>query len=264
MVVYYGDVFVGEFFFNFHVFASYAAILSMYHCKVPIERVQLHRINSIYPEKTSRKNSRSHLHLFSMSPSAAPREAAIAVRRCDPDHIDDIENFRQMTRAYLQWLQEDLSFQSIELELASLPGSYHPNAGGCMLLAYDSHDNDDNSTRCIGAVALRPLVGNHLPHLTSIAHPHPHPQPPALSPTHVCEMKRLFVLPTHHGKGAGTQLTIAITEAAKAMGYRAIVLDTLDRLEAANRVYKAQGFELCERYNDCPLPGVLYFIKLLT
>ena len=52
-----------------------------------------------------------------------------------------------------------------------------------------------------------------------------------------------------------------ITQAAQELGYKAMVLDTLERLSGANKVYKKLGFELCERYNDCPLPGVLYFMK---
>lgn len=40
-----------------------------------------------------------------------------------------------------------------------------------------------------------------------------------------------------------------------------MVLDTLERLTGANRLYTSLGFRPCERYNDCPLPGVLYWAR---
>lgn len=47
------------------------------------------------------------------------------------------------------------------------------------------------------------------------------------------------------------------------LSVQVMVLDTLERLEGANRLYRRLGFELTERYNDCPLPGVLYFARML-
>ena len=44
--------------------------------------------------------------------------------------------FKSLTNAYLEWLDVDLGFQGIEKELASLPGSYAADEGGCMLVAY--------------------------------------------------------------------------------------------------------------------------------
>lgn len=184
-----------------------------------------------------------------------PTMIDIAVLRVDPNHSGHIEAFRLMTRNYLEWLGVDLGFQGIERELASLPGRYHPDAGGCMLLAYEENSSNVESPICIGAVALRPLSGHHLDELLSVG---------GFPLAEVCEMKRLFVLPSHQGIGAGTALTKAVLNAAKELGYKAMVLDTLERLTGANQLYKAQGFELCERYNDCPLPGVLYFMRKLN
>lgn len=42
-----------------------------------------------------------------------------------------------------------------------------------------------------------------------------------------------------------------------------MVLDTLERLTGANRLYASLGFQPIERYNSCPLPGVLYFGRRL-
>ncbi|EFN52042.1 hypothetical protein CHLNCDRAFT_58968 [Chlorella variabilis] len=148
-----------------------------------------------------------------------------------------------------EWLGEDLGFQGIERELASLPGSYAAEAGGSMLLAYAASGSGEE---CIGAVALRRLAG-HTPTLgegDAVA---------GVPLAEVCEMKRLFVLEGHHGLGAGAALVRALLTAAPLLGYRLMVLDTLERLSGANRLYSRLGFQPCKRYNDCPLPGVLYF-----
>lgn len=198
--------------------------------------------------------SRKITSLIYSNKQSATMASTIDIERVNPKNHTQIEEFRLMTRKYLEWLGVDLGFQGIENELASLPGNYHPNAGGCMLLAYKSTIKNMSSCTsvCIGAVALRPLSGQHLSHLTALE---------GLDPKEICEMKRLFVMEDYQNQGVGTELTFGITQAAKKLGYKAMVLDTLERLNGANKVYKKQGFKLCERYNDCPLPGVLYFMK---
>lgn len=174
------------------------------------------------------------------------------------ESVAHLGEFRSMMRAYLEWLGEDLGFQGVERELSSLPGAYAAQEGGCMLLARyveeDISPADTTAGLVIGAVAFRALSGYHDPALDCVA---------GLPVHHLCEMKRLFVLPEHQGRGAGTALTQAIVREAGAAGYKAMVLDTLDRLEGANKLYRSQGFRPCERYNDCPLEGVLYFVKQL-
>lgn len=101
-----------------------------------------------------------------------------------------------------EWLGEDLSFQQIEGELASLPGSYANEAGGCMLLAVAAaagSDGGQGSEAVIGAVALRRLAG----HTSTVRQGELVAGVPL---EHVCEMKRLFVLAEHHGLGAGAAL----------------------------------------------------------
>jgi GNAT superfamily N-acetyltransferase len=160
-----------------------------------------------------------------------------------------------LSRQSAEWLGEDLGFQGVEKELASLPGSYAADKGGAMLLAYAA-TGGSATQQCIGAVALRRLAG-HTPTLGEgdcLA---------GVPLGHVCEMKRLFVLDSHHGLGAGAALTRALLGEAARLGYRLMVCDTLERLQGANRLYARLGFQPCERYNDCPLPGVLYFARRL-
>jgi len=165
---------------------------------------------------------------------------------------EDLQSFKAMTVSYLEWLNEDLCFQGIEDELSGLPGCYSPDAQGCMLLAFST--SSAGGEVCIGAVALRALQGKQTDGLTKVS---------SVPVDDICEMKRLFVLPEHHGKGAGAALARAVMQRATELGYKAMVMDTLERLEGANKLYRSLGFENIEPYNHCPLPGVLYFFKLL-
>lgn len=55
-----------------------------------------------------------------------------------------------------------------------------------------------------------------------------------------------------------------IMEAAEEKGYAGVVLDTLERLSAANRLYSRLGFNQCAPYYENPLPGVIYWYKTLS
>jgi len=134
-------------------------------------------------------------------------------------------------RQYQQYLGVDLCFQSFEDELANLPAMYGAPQG-CILLAQERGVY-------VGCVALRPAKG----------------QPG------VCEMKRLYVLPEHMGKGYGRALAAGIVQRAQGAGYQAMVLDTLDRLKPAIQLYRSLGFEEMEPYYANPLEGVVYMRK---
>ena len=73
-----------------------------------------------------------------------------------------------------------------------------------------------------------------------------------------CEMKRLFVRPPYLGKGYGRALAREIIHCAKQAGYDRMVLDTLEKLEAARALYARLGFQPRPPYNRNPLPGVVY------
>jgi ribosomal protein S18 acetylase RimI-like enzyme len=74
-----------------------------------------------------------------------------------------------------------------------------------------------------------------------------------------CELKRLYVRPDARGSGAGRALVQAIVEEARRLGYRTMRLDTLPTMDAARALYRSLGFVEVERYNDNPIPGVLFF-----
>ena len=73
-----------------------------------------------------------------------------------------------------------------------------------------------------------------------------------------CEMKRLYIQPQYQGLGIGSRLVQRIIADAKAIGYAAMMLDTLPFLAEALRLYKKFGFYEIENYNDSPLDNAIY------
>lgn len=89
----------------------------------------------------------------------------------------------------------------------------------------------EDGTEVVGCVVLRPL-----PEVAADA----------------CEVKRLYVRPTHRGAGIAGALMEALEAFARKAGYRAVYLDTKDDLAAAIRFYERRGYERIPRYNDNP------------
>jgi GNAT superfamily N-acetyltransferase len=131
-------------------------------------------------------------------------------------------------REYANGLSFALDFQDFETELAHLPGEY-AEPRGIILLAWDGEHP-------VGCVALRPLD-----------------DPGA------CEMKRMFVRPAGRGRGLGRVLGEAIVAEARARGYRAMRLDTIDTMHVAIALYRSLGFREIPAYRYNPMAGALYF-----
>ena len=138
----------------------------------------------------------------------------------------DLDTVRTLFRAYQRWLGVSLEFQDFAAELAGLPGQYVPPAGALLLARADA--------RVAGVVALRPLDAG------------------------LCEMKRLYVLPQFQGRGIGRALAVAIIDAARRAGHRALRLDTMTRLTAATALYRALGFVEIPPYTFNPVPDVIF------
>lgn len=103
-------------------------------------------------------------------------------------------------REYIESLAVDVSFQNVDTELASLPGKYARPAGVVLMaLAGDV---------VAGGGGYRMLEPG------------------------VCEMKRLYVRPAFRGQGIARELAEDLIADARANGYRAMVLDTLESMNA--------------------------------
>jgi putative acetyltransferase len=136
---------------------------------------------------------------------------------------DDADELRTLFREYAASLGEYGWLSGLEEELAALPGGYE-----LVLLARVDGE-------LAGCVALKRL------------------------PDGACELKRLYVRQGARGSGLGRRLAEAAVAEARRLGYATLRLDTLPSMAAARALYRSLGFVPTERYNDNPIPGVLFF-----
>ena len=73
------------------------------------------------------------------------------------------------------------------------------------------------------------------------------------------EVKRMFVQPHYRGHRTAERLLTTIIQHARTLQYAKLRLDTLQRLKAANQLYKRAGFYTIPAYNDCPIEGAMWF-----
>jgi ribosomal protein S18 acetylase RimI-like enzyme len=158
------------------------------------------------------------------------RAGAPAIALLTPDTVALLEATRQVFREYAEQLGVDLCFQNFEAELATLPGDYVPPQGALLLATVDG--------AVAGCVAMRAL--------------------PDVDDGNVCEMKRLFVRTAYRRLGLGRLLAQALIDRALLAGYSAMMLDTLDDMEAARGLYATLGFEEVPPYYFNPVPGAHY------
>jgi ribosomal protein S18 acetylase RimI-like enzyme len=149
-----------------------------------------------------------------------------------PDSPALLEATRELMRDYAQALGVDLCFQGFEAELAALPGDYAAPGGLLLLALVDGLP--------VGCGAFRPL--------------------PEVDYPNACEMKRLYVRPQVRQFGLGRLLAQALIDGAVEAGYSAMLLDTLDDMEAARGLYESLGFEEIPPYYYNPIPGAHYLM----
>lgn len=147
-----------------------------------------------------------------------------------PGTTAELESARLVFQEYAQSLKVDLCFQGFESELANLPGEY-ASPRGALLLAMINGE-------VAGSCALRALDAADYPN--------------------ACEMKRLYVRPAFRSLGLGRDLAERILDLARQAGYRCVLLDTLDEMEAARALYQDLGFEEVPPYYHNPIAGAHY------
>jgi ribosomal protein S18 acetylase RimI-like enzyme len=149
-----------------------------------------------------------------------------------PVSQNEISTARALFIEYQQYIGIDLCFQNFNEELANLPGDYAPPSGR-LYIAYD----DDVPLGCVG---LRKLDDT------------------------TCEMKRLYVKPSHRGKKLGKLLVETIIVDAKEIGYKRMVLDTLSRMKEAVAMYRKFGFKEIPQYCNDPLEDAIFMELLIS
>lgn len=65
----------------------------------------------------------------------------------------------------------------------------------------------------------------------------------------VCEMKRLYIIPSYRGFHLGKYLAEEIINVAVQNQYKSIVLDTMHEMKAAQNLYLSLGFHPVSPYN---------------
>lgn len=148
-----------------------------------------------------------------------------------PKSRAELDQVLTLFRSFIRWHrtphQEDIALidayfdaDAFEAELASLPGVYRPPRGQLFLAHVEGSP--------AGCVALREIDAMR------------------------CEMKRMFVYPEYHGKGAGLALGQAMIDAGTAVGYRTMLLDTSVRQKEARGLYGRLGFRETAPYYEMP------------
>ena len=141
-----------------------------------------------------------------------------------------LEATRSIFREYAGSLGIDLCFQNFDAELLALPGEYAPPQGALLLALV--------AGEVAGCGALRPLPGSDY--------------------ANACEMKRLYVRPAYRQFGLGRLIAQALLDRGVQAGFSAMLLDTLDDMEAARGLYARLGFEEIAPYYFNPIPGAHY------
>jgi GNAT superfamily N-acetyltransferase len=130
---------------------------------------------------------------------------------------------RRLVREYAASLNVDLSFQNFDDELQHFATEYAP-PGGAFILA-------EEAGQYLGCIGLRRLSADS------------------------GEIKRLYIVPASRGRGLGRVLVERIIAAAREIGYRSLLLDTLPFMKDAQALYLSLGFRPTSAYRFNPIEG---------
>jgi N-acetylglutamate synthase-like GNAT family acetyltransferase len=137
-----------------------------------------------------------------------------------PDEWDEAQ---RLVREYAASLDVDLSFQNFDRELQHFTTEYAAPKGAFMLA-----EDAGRYVACIGVRQFSEDIG---------------------------EIKRLYVVPAARGRGLGRLLVERIIVAAREIGYRSLLLDTLPFMRDAQSLYMTLGFKPTAPYRFNPVAG---------
>ena len=136
--------------------------------------------------------------------------------------LASVDIARELILEYAHSLGVDLSFQSLDEELAHLAEFYEA--------IFVASEGDEVA----GCVALRRIDDA------------------------TCEMKRLYVRPAFRGRDLGRQLAEHVIAEAKRRGFATMRLDTLPSMSTAATLYRSLGFVEIAPYRFNPIEGTRF------
>lgn len=145
----------------------------------------------------------------------------------------DYDVAASLFREYAAELPIALDFQHFEEELNNLKNIYNKNYGGGIVLCKVNQV-------IIGCAGIRKFNNE------------------------IAELKRMWISPSERGKGFGNKIIKAALALAISENYKAVVLDTLNHMHAAIKIYRGAGFKETEAYYFNPHKDALYFKKILS
>ena len=140
------------------------------------------------------------------------------IRRAGPaDHAGVVRELG----AYFAFLGEEVDATGLDHDVADWQGEYDGDAGVMLIVI-------DPAGLVVGSAGVRRLAPG------------------------VAELKRMWLRPACRGRGLADRLMARVLEEARALGGRALRLDSEHRLEAAVRLYRRYGFRDIADYNGNP------------
>ncbi|MEO5891712.1 MAG: GNAT family N-acetyltransferase [Ferruginibacter sp.] len=148
----------------------------------------------------------------------------------ETDH--DYAAARSLFEAYANSININLDFQHFDDELDGLKKMYAKPVGGIIL----AKNEEDSMIGCVAIRRVNDATG---------------------------ELKRMYIQPGNQNKGIGKKLLEKAFELARSCNYKIIKLDTLNTMLPAIHLYKNAGFYETPAYYYNPVPGAIYFEKVL-
>lgn len=144
---------------------------------------------------------------------------------------EDMAAARSLVEAFIKELPVSVNFQDIHGELDDFPARFES------VLVAETKDCE-----IVGVVALKDL--------TQYA-------------AGTCELKRMYVSPAVRGSSVGKRMVDQLVADAQARGYTRMLLDTLERLAPAVRLYTRCGFQRRSAYYDNPYDDAVFMERTI-
>lgn len=150
------------------------------------------------------------------------------IRQADP--IADRNELRTLWQQYLLWVNEEcrerwnFEFPIDEILEQNLTdtSAFEPPHGRLLLAIGDSGT--------VGVGCLKPIRDD------------------------TAEIKRMYVRPDMRGAGLGRRVLSELLDAAREVGYRHVLLDSVQFMHAAHGLYRSMGFVKIEPYPESEIP----------